>query len=211
MTRLTVAIKEQIVNNALKQAGIFDEKKSLRSRRVYMAEGVRVYGLGGVDALVKLEKNIKHIKSLQAGDCFKNISKSCFGTHGDFEIYNCKIGGANVCIQYNGNEGRNDYGHVDRLIKNPTPYNVNIPADHPLAVEFNAIQKVSIELKDRSNTIKSQVKGSLSQYTTIKKLIEAWPEVKELLPKTVDESKPKLPVVLVKDLNKLIGLPKGEK
>lgn len=53
----------------------------------------------------------------------------------------------------------------------------------------------------------AQVKATLNQFTTVKKLLEAWPEAKDLIPDDVDEVKPKLPVVQVQDLNCLIGLP----
>lgn len=62
MTRLTKAIKQQIVSNALKQAGVGGDKEALRLRRVEHAEAVRVECLGGVDAVDEIEKTVKKIK-----------------------------------------------------------------------------------------------------------------------------------------------------
>ena len=55
--------------------------------------------------------------------------------------------------------------------------------------------------------IAAQVMATLNQFTTVKKLLEAWPESKDLIPDNVDEVKSLLPVVQVQDLNCLIGLP----
>ncbi|MFT7963069.1 Nmad5 family putative nucleotide modification protein, partial [Salmonella enterica] len=43
--------------------------------------------------------------------------------------------------------------------------------------------------------------------TTVKRLIEVWPESKELLPKEADKASTALPALRVEDLNKMIGLP----
>ena len=45
------------------------------------------------------------------------------------------------------------------------------------------------------------------QTSTVKRLIEVWPESKELLPKEADKASTALPALRVEDLNKMIGLP----
>lgn len=52
-----------------------------------------------------------------------------------------------------------------------------------------------------------QVRTSLSQYRTIKKLLDAWPEAEELLPKPEKKETKNLPSVPVAVLNAQLGLP----
>ncbi|ELV4980379.1 hypothetical protein SHB81_000001, partial [Escherichia coli] len=49
--------------------------------------------------------------------------------------------------------------------------------------------------------------AALNSVTTVKRLIEVWPESKELLPKEADKASTALPALRVEDLNKMIGLP----
>lgn len=202
MTRLTNAMKEQIVLNALKQAGINDENQAIRVCRAELAEAIRVECMGGSERVTELEKTIKKIKKLQENlNCvFKN---SFYVSKREGMTY-CNLGGAQVHLYFNG--GDNNYDG-DSVCKTPIPSDVTLTADHPLTVRFHNIETTARVLKDKTDVISAQVRGSLSSFTTIKKLLAAWPEVKELLPETVVESKPQLPAVLVKDLNKLIGLP----
>ena len=207
MTRLTKSIKEKIVKNALNQAGINDEKLILRKRRAELAESVRVAGLGGSEAISEIEKNIKKIEKIQGGSCLKGVRRSEFGVMEDYDMGGVNFAGSQVILYFNGGFNYHDGDNVYKKIL-PKSSKLAFTADHPLTIEFLDIERATNELQGRSNMISSQVAGSLLPFTTIKKLLKAWPEVKELLPESVEESKPQLPMVLVKDLNKLIGLPK---
>lgn len=55
--------------------------------------------------------------------------------------------------------------------------------------------------------IESTVWAALNSVTTTKRLIDVWPESKELIPDGVDTAKQTLPALKVEDLNRLIGLP----
>ncbi|MDD2944936.1 MAG: Nmad5 family putative nucleotide modification protein [Acinetobacter sp.] len=59
------------------------------------------------------------------------------------------------------------------------------------------------QLKD----LEYKVFASISSITTVKKLLDSWPEVKELLPSELLQSKPMLPALQTGQLNSLIGLP----
>ncbi|MFA2284800.1 Nmad5 family putative nucleotide modification protein, partial [Escherichia coli] len=63
-----------------------------------------------------------------------------------------------------------------------------------------------------SKSVVSRITGAvqwaaLNSVTTVKRLIEVWPESKELLPKEADKASTALPALRVEDLNKMIGLP----
>lgn len=156
--------------------------------------------------LMKLKKQLRKLKN---NDLFSKISRSSFYISRHFEMYNCNLGGARVHLQFNGLTSRDDRT-IDRVVKDHTPSYPTLPGDHPLVEEFHSIEKTTRKLKERRENISAQVEGSLSSFTTIKKLLDAWPESKELLPKEVTRHVVNLPAVKVKDLNALIGLPKGE-
>ncbi|MFN0682916.1 Nmad5 family putative nucleotide modification protein, partial [Escherichia coli] len=59
---------------------------------------------------------------------------------------------------------------------------------------------------DSDQTVQA-VRLPLNSVTTVKRLIEVWPESKELLPKEADKASTALPALRVEDLNKMIGLP----
>ena len=65
-------------------------------------------------------------------------------------------------------------------------------------------------LDEERATLSAQVRGALSKFTTVKRLLDAWPEAKELLPDRLPEAKPALPAIRTEDLNALIGLPSEE-
>jgi hypothetical protein len=58
--------------------------------------------------------------------------------------------------------------------------------------------------------IEATVWAALNSVTTLKRLIEVWPESKELIPKDSDNAKAALPALRVEDLNRMIGLPTEE-
>lgn len=65
------------------------------------------------------------------------------------------------------------------------------------------------KLVSDAQDLELQVEQTCRKFTTIKKLVEAWPEVSTLIPEqAAAEVKPQLPAIPVADLNAKIGLPK---
>lgn len=211
MTRLTKAIREKMVNKAIETAGINDAFLKLKTQRANLAESIRVDSLGGQTVIDTLMVKYDEIKELFDNDTFKNAQGMYLsGPEEDYELYNINLGGMRVTLQYNGQYDRLNRNGVDRVFRSPVPRdsNINYPADHKFAKAFFKVEKTRRELVDRRDGLKVQVNATLNQFTTIKKLLEQWPEAKDLLPSCLNELKPQLPVVQVKDLNCLIGLPK---
>lgn len=201
MTRLTNHIKQQIVDNALEQAGVNRDRDSITERRAKLAEDVRTDSLGGSDRVLEIEKIEKKIHKLDA--LLKGICRYSFSLTKGTSMRYCNIGGAQVHLYFNG--GRIGEGDSVKKIR---PSEVVYKAGHRFVNEFHSIENDSKKLNERIEELSLQVRASVNQFTTVKKLLTAWPEAKELLPKKIEESKPQLPAILVKDLNKLIGLPK---
>ncbi|MBD9984561.1 hypothetical protein FOT65_15015 [Citrobacter portucalensis] len=80
-------------------------------------------------------------------------------------------------------------------------------AEHEITTRFDEVFAAEAKLEDRKKDIETTVWAALNSVTTIKRLIEVWPESKELIPDGVDTAKQTLPALKVEDLNRLIGLP----
>ena len=210
MTRLTKAIREKMVGKAIQTAGINTEFLKLRTRRAALADAIRVDSLDGQDTIDGIIAEYDKIRASVSSDGFKKVQGYGFNDmYKDYELYNINLGGMRVTLQYNGQYDRAMIVGVDRAYRSPVPYdnNVNYPADHEFTKTFLSIEKERRALVSRRDGLRVQVSATLKQFTTIKKLLEQWPESKDLLPSDLNESKPQLPVVQVKDLNCLIGLP----
>ncbi|MTC37622.1 hypothetical protein GKR70_03585 [Providencia alcalifaciens] len=85
------------------------------------------------------------------------------------------------------------------------------PADHELSKRFEKLTQKENKLKEKETEINTTVQVALNSVTTIKRLIEIWPESKELIPTDISKSTSTLPALQVEDLNKLIGLPTDKK
>ncbi|WP_350304931.1 Nmad5 family putative nucleotide modification protein [Photorhabdus viridis] len=70
-------------------------------------------------------------------------------------------------------------------------------------------KKVS-ELNNKNEEIINNVHAILNSITTTKRLIEIWPEAKDLIPSEEIRSINTSLSVKVEDLNKMIGIPKIE-
>ncbi|RAW91427.1 hypothetical protein CKY04_24140 [Photorhabdus sp. S8-52] len=92
----------------------------------------------------------------------------------------------------------------------PTQNHCRFPADHELSIRFTEIEKKSNELNNKKEEIKNNVYAILNSVTTTKRLIEVWPEAKDLIPSEDIRSINTSLSVKVEDLNKMIGIPKIE-
>ncbi len=208
MTRLNARIRNSMINKALVVAGIGKEFAELKVRRAALSEAIRVDSLGGVDNISKIEKHFEKIIKLKQSDLIKNVSRySSFHSNGDYELCGINLGGMRVSLQYSGEEFNHDC--EKRKINKFVPYDNSViyPADNEFTKEFLSIESDCKSVHGKREGLQVQIKATLDQFTTIKKLLEVWPEAKDLIPDDVDEVKPNLPVVQVKDLNCLIGLP----
>ena len=67
------------------------------------------------------------------------------------------------------------------------------------------------KLRKQLQEVRDTVYASIEGITTLKKLLETWPEVKELLPDELTQPKVSLPAMQTKKLNTMVGLPTNKK
>lgn len=199
MTRLNNRIKEQIVDNAVVKAGLVEKKAALRERRAVWLESVRIQSIGGEEVEAKIKSAETKIKSALKGVPEEILNGGVFRT--DYDIY-LNVAGCSFRAYFNG--GSNYHGdQVHRV----TPTRHTIQQGDPLVEEFHAIEAVDRELTDQEQTVRANVAGAVSKVGSVKKLLEMWPEAKELLPEDLSPVKKQLPAVKTEDLNAMIGLP----
>lgn len=192
MTRITKELREMMVTNAVRKAGIFDRLEKLAEARHEFAESARVDALGGpaaAAAITALQAQQRALAAsvpecVRAGGELINTSNSIY----------LNIAGMAYRASWIGFR--------------PTPYCHKLMAGHPLVQLFLDIEAQSKALDAEREQLEAQVRAALGSFTTVNKLLAAWPEAAELLPE-YSPAKPKatLPAVPVADLNKLIGLP----
>lgn len=202
MTKLTKAVKEQIVRNAVEKSGLIDEHNKIIQRRAEWANNVRLFAIGGVE----VEKKLIAINEQYAA-LHESVPKNL---QGDYrkparrrnETY-VNVAGISFCAYFHGCLDYNCCDQVHRI----SPSNVTLLADNPLVSEFHEIHNQQEEYENKVVTLRNSVNGVIANITTVKKLLDVWPEAKELLPPDIEKQAVQLPMVQTADLNKLIGLP----
>lgn len=202
MTKLTKAVKEQIVKNAVEKSGLIDEHNKIIQRRAEWANNVRLFAIGGVE----VEKQLIAINEQYEVLC-ESVPKNLQGNRRRparqrNETY-VNVAGISFYAYFNGCL---DYNFCDQIYR-ISPDSVTLLADNPLVAEFHEIHNQQEEYDNKVVTLRNSVNGVIANITTVKKLLDVWPEAKELLPADIEKQTVNLPMVQTADLNKLIGLP----
>lgn len=192
MTRITNAMRDHIVTEALKKSGVTAAEAALKEKRFDWAERARIEALGGPAiakeyAEVNRKAKAAYEKLPQDMRDYSRIAKRDRRFH-------LNLGGLNLLVDLR------DYGEVSGS-RRP------ILADHALCLEFHELENERDDLKKRSAEVSAQVRATVDKFTTVASLLKAWPEAAELLPLDPKPAKPQLPAIPVADLNKLVGLP----
>ncbi|EAA3222730.1 hypothetical protein NHJ76_004695 [Salmonella enterica] len=205
-TVLTNHIKEQVICNALTKAGIPKRKAALRAARMDWAERVRLAAIGGQEVEAEIIKNLKKIETL-ASKFPEALKTTNTFIRTDSDIY-LNLAGARVNVYFNGNYRAHE-PNAPEHIRKISPYEFTLLADDPLVTEFYGFDALLKQIKSDEADIRQNVSAALSKVRTVKRLLEEWPEAKELLPADAP-SVPLPPAIRRETLNEMIGLPSDE-
>lgn len=190
MTRLTKHIREQILANAQTKSGNRAARDATSQKRRSWDEAVRLDSLKDhAELLTQLDAKVEKIRQ-QVPESFQGHG-SPIQRRGQIRV-NC----AGFVVYANGWDG-----------EKVAPSSHTITADNPLAQQFHDICAEEKANNESWEKVKASVNAATSAVTTVKALLKAWPECKELLPEHVEEAKSQLPAIQVADLNALVGLP----
>lgn len=192
MTRITNAMKDAIVKNALMKSGVTAHIEAIKAKRFDWADRARIETIGGPEKAAEYaEINNKALKTYEALP--NGLKDNANIVERRSNIY-LNLAGASLNVKLNNYAEASNNREV-------------ITADNPLCQQFYDIEAEDQAANEQRNVIENQVRATLDKFGTIKRLVDAWPEVQELLPPATIAPKTNLPAIQVADLNKLVGLP----
>lgn len=195
MTRITSVMKTQIVKNALLKSGVTARLEAVKEKRFDWAERARVESIGGPDKAGEYARI-----NLQSRAVYDSLPQALRGNATIVERrrqFYLNLAGAALTVELRGYAEASNTREV-------------ITADSPLCQQFYDIEAEETAAVNQGTVVENQVRATLDKFGTVKRLLEAWPEVQELLPPSTVAAKSNLPAIQVADLNKLVGLPSEE-
>lgn len=122
-----------------------------------------------------------------------------------------------VSLDFNGRVFGCLIGIADsvEVVRRPVPYAHNrgcakvYEAGHALQKRREKLQNRKVDLIERIKDAENQIRASLNSVTTIKRLIESWPEVAPFATK-YDKDSAKLPAIPAEKMNEILALPVEE-
>ena len=199
--RLNASLRDKIINNALLKSGVLDEEKQHKIAMCEFAKKVRVAGFGGEDKSKLIDEKLAQLEQVEV-----DIHKAGYGC-----LYINYNRSNDIYPAFNGLRVRLPYGYDEegKYLFLPTPSNDKClfsATDH-LSIEFTELEAKGKSINKKKDDLKTTVTSILNSVSTTKRLIEVWPEAKELLPDSVEKEITGLPALQIADVNKLIGLP----
>lgn len=191
MTRMTNALRDAIVAAALSKCGYTAARAQYIQRKEAWSESVRLDALGmPEDELLKIEQRAQ--KEMGKAPEYLVSHEGSLRRRSNLVI---TVAGQRDTVWFSGDEEKvSNYKH-------------EIPFDHHLAVEREALINEDHRLSKWRCDVEAQVRAAVNAVNTVAQLLKAWPEAKELIPQHVPESKCQLPSIKAADLNALVGLP----
>ena len=191
--KLTKHIRDAIVENALRKAGVYDQEAAYKADRVVWANAVADESIGGAEAMQLLDVANKKVAKIVAA----------LPVHLQESVRLGPLTGSIVATFAGCRHYINEWD-AQRPAKN-----VSLAAEHPLSVAFFALENRKKDLDKKRGDLLSEVRAALNSVTTVARLLKVWPEAKELLPTSAAPA-PQLPAIRVEHLNAAIGLPTEE-
>ena len=194
--RITKLLIEEIVKAAKKKAGVGERLAAYEADREKLFEACRIEHCGGAEAereLIRLEGEYQQLRARVPGAAREPGMVRLVNIEARAAV---SFGGCRELVVYRD-------GHQMR----PNGW-LLLDADHPLTLEWERLRGVKADVDALAESVEANVRGMLANFTTVKKLLETWPEAQELLPPDKGSAPSiNLPAVQVSSLNALIGLP----
>ncbi len=204
--RLTNAIRDAVVLNAVKKSGLPAKRASLLGELNAWLEALRTREVEGKEGEQRIERAYKAAKIRMSAlpawahkDLSRPISKGVYVRFLDGREVEHRYLTASA-LGTDPQRNREYDTHENRI----TPQYV-----HTTAKEDKEHARITRELeanKEQRGVLSAEVRGTLESITTIEKLVKVWPEAVALLP--LDAPKPVTSLAIATDhLNAKIGLP----
>lgn len=196
MTRLTNEIRDKIVSNAVTKAIGDRETVQLKALADKFSDKLVETACGvQSEELQKIDENIKKL--------IANIPEK-FRAYSGTEHIN-----KDTCVRLNIAGQSVDWYFEDERIFPFTNWRERyvIPQGHELVTLMDDYRAEQKAIDDIKSNVRENVKALVYSVTTVKKLMEVWPESLELIPTNVAKPVVNLPSIKIEQLNALIGVP----
>lgn len=203
-TRLTNAIREEIIKKGLEKSGFPARLKKAKEDREDLKVQLLISALGGAKKYAALEERFNTI-----AEKVEKLIKEGFSVTLDTYRYNAYINIAGQTIKYpNMNKVSEKYKNK-RLIYlyGSAPI---VTADNPLVQKFWDAENKVKDLESSLDSIRDNIHAVVYSVNTTKRLVEVWPESAELIPTGTVAIKAGLPAINFTSLNAAIGIPTPE-
>lgn len=195
MTRLTNAIRHQIIAKAVEKATATQNEEIKILETAFSAELIKFATGDKIEELVKLEK--------QFTKCISAIPEGFLTYRGHIPINK----NSSVRLNIAGKAVNWEFKRKVIFPCNDSCDRYVILADNPLSDMFDNIHNKKQKSEEIKETVRLNVLAVLNSVTTVKKLLGAWPESAELIPSEIEKPVINLPTVQIADLNNMIGVP----
>ena len=196
MSRLTNEIRNKIIDNAIKKA--LGDRESVQLKGLADKFSAKLIETAVGDNLEKLKMIEQSITNL-IGQIPKNFRQCETETHVRKDSADrLNIAGQAVDWYFDNEQIFPSTNWRERYV---------IPQGHilvSLMEDYRAEQK---KVEDIRNNVRENVRALVYSVTTVKKLLEVWPESLELIPTNVAKPIVQLPSIKIEQLNALIGVP----
>ena len=197
MTRLNQSMRKKIVDNAVNKA-LAERKATLKATYDKWVEDVRVFTIGGKekeDEYLKIAEKIKKLEKTipqQLRDNTFELAKNYY--------LHLNVGGS--CFMIDSGSARITCANTDRR-----DGRFIIHADNSLAIRWTENEAENTRIDELEKTIRVNAEAVVNSVSSVKKLIEVWPECAELLPNEIERQIINLPTIQIDQLNTMIGIP----
>lgn len=221
MTRLTASIRDGIIANAVKTKDFKGRDLAIVKKRAAFVERLRKFALKKYNLTdARVTEIIEQIESFQKELTFDGRKFVRVDFNGSNCTWDVNLAGQSRRLYRNGTCGGDakplfdsSEADYDKSTYHPH-YNESdfIVHDPKWREELDAINLEAQKLREEYLNLQSTMAATLSNFTTVEKLLKAWPDVKELLPQSTPiAKKPGTDIALsVEDLNALCGIPTGK-
>lgn len=191
-TRLNAYLREKIIENALAKSGLPTELEAINNAIKQWGEEVRLKTNGITDTeidniLAQTRRTYRQLpEQLQYNPPLGLIRKAHF-------MY-VSLAGQHIMVHF----------AADRYTVSSAA--AHLRAGDPLIDRYHSLNDKRKEVESKIQTLCATVNGVVNKVSTTKRLLDMWPEAKELLPENLEEAKVNVPALVVADLNAMIGL-----
>ena len=194
MTRLTNALKQEIIGKAIAGSPLTKQLKALKEKTKNCLIAIHTHHFGGAENLKKLAIYQKAILKLQDKLPETIRDHVSIGTSMTCNI-SVYVGGYNMRIS----------SKVDHPVINIYNENINRKSKPFKALLENCKQ---VEILDKNiSHLEGEIKTILDSVTTVAKLLKVWAEAESIIPSI--ETTGNLPSIVLGDINKKLGIPKS--